>query len=93
MESTPRHNIVFKILILTTRFLVLPVEMSTNLILKSLVNSFSQFIVNFNMNKIQASLEKLLNMLTTLKGNLKKTRDHFVGGMITCNLYINLHDY
>ena len=34
----------------------LPVEMSTDLILHSLLDSFSQFIVNFNMNKIQASL-------------------------------------
>ena len=41
----------------------LPVEISTNLIILSLIDSFCQFIVNFNMKKIHASLPKLLNML------------------------------
>ena len=54
----------------------LSVEMSIDLILQSLLDSFSQFIVNFNMNKIQASLLKLLNTLTTTKGNLPKERPH-----------------
>ena len=30
----------------------IPIEMSTNLILQSLTDSFSHFIVNFNMNKM-----------------------------------------
>ena len=47
----------------------LPVEMSTDLI-QSLLDSFSQFIVNLNMNKIKASLPELLNMLTPAEGNL-----------------------
>ena len=50
----------------------LPIEMSMDLILQSLPDSFSQFIVNFNMKKIQASLSKLLNMVTTVEGNLHK---------------------
>ena len=60
----------------------LPIEMSMNLILQSHPNSFSQFILNFNMNKIQASLPELLNMLTTAKGNLQKENPQilFVGG-------------
>ena len=60
----------------------LPVDMSTDLILQSLPESFSQFIVNFNMNKIQASLPQLLNMLTTAEGNLQKEKPEvlFVGG-------------
>ena len=37
----------------------LPVEMSTNLILQYLL-TLSKFIVNFNMNKIMASLLELL---------------------------------
>ena len=45
------------------------VEMSMDRILQSLLNSFSQFIVNFNMKKIKASLMELLNMLTTAEGN------------------------
>ena len=47
----------------------LPIEMSTELFLQSLLDSFSQFIVTFNMNKIHVSILKLLNMLTTTKGN------------------------
>ena len=60
----------------------LPIEMSTDLILQYLPDSFSQFIVNFNMNKIQASLPKLLNMLTTTEENLQKEKPQvlFVSG-------------
>ena len=60
----------------------LPVEISTDLILQSLPDSFSQFIVNFNMNKIHASLSELLNMLTTTEGNLQKEKPQVlvVGG-------------
>ena len=60
----------------------LPVGMSIDLILQSLLDSFSQFIINFNMNKIQASLLKLPNMLTTADGNLQKEKPQvlFVGG-------------
>ena len=47
----------------------LPIEMSTDLFLQSLLDSFSHFIVTFNMNKIYVSILKLLNMLTTTKGN------------------------
>ena len=60
----------------------LPVEMSTDLILQSLPDSFSQFIVKFNMNKIHASRLELLNMLTTAEGKLQKEKPQvlFVGG-------------
>ena len=60
----------------------LPVEMSMNLILQSLSDSFSQFIVNFYMKNIQASLPDLLNMLTTAEGNVQKEKSQvlFVGG-------------
>ena len=52
----------------------LPVEMSTDLILQSLTESFSQFIFNFNMNKIQASLPELLNMLTVVERPTRRGR-------------------
>ena len=60
----------------------LPVEMSTNRILQSLPESFSQIIFYSNMNKIHASLLELLNMLTTAEGNLQKEKPQvlFVGG-------------
>ena len=40
------------------------VDMSIYLILQSLLDSFSHFIDNFNMNMIHASLPELLNMFT-----------------------------
>ena len=55
---------------LTVLGIKLPVEMSKELILQSLPDPFSLCIVNFNMNKIHASLLELLNMLTTVEGNL-----------------------
>ena len=38
-------------------------KLSQDLILQSLPNSFSQFIVNFNMNKMNCDLHEMLNML------------------------------
>ena len=57
-ESSSVQAYVLKMIEWIERLVVLEVEllveMSTNLILQSLLDSFSQFIVNFNMNKIQA---------------------------------------
>jgi len=49
-------------------------ELSTDLILQSHPDSYSQFIVNFTMNKIEVSLAEMLNMLKTTEGNLKKEK-------------------
>jgi len=38
-------------------------ELSQDLILQSFSDSFSQFIVNFNMNKISCDLHEMLNLL------------------------------
>ncbi|KAM7510984.1 hypothetical protein LguiB_009859 [Lonicera macranthoides] len=46
-------------------------ELSMDLVLQSLPDSYSQFIMNFNMNKIQCSLPELLNMLKTAEPNIK----------------------
>ena len=43
-----------------------------DLILQSLPDSFSQFIINFNMNKIDVSLPELLNMSKNAEGTTKK---------------------
>ncbi|KAK3025670.1 hypothetical protein RJ639_041962 [Escallonia herrerae] len=42
---------------------ILGKELSQDLILQSLPESFSQFIVNFNMNKMSCDLHEMLNML------------------------------
>ena len=39
------------------------VELQIDLILQSLPESFASFILNFNMNKLECPLPKLLNML------------------------------
>src|SRR5262249_7650921 len=47
-------------------------ELSTDLILQSLPDSFNPFILNYNMNKIESSLDELLNMLVVAEGGLHK---------------------
>jgi hypothetical protein len=47
-------------------------KLSVDLVLQSLLQSFSQFIMNYRMNKLDSTLPKLLNMLKTAKGALKK---------------------
>ncbi|KAL2506872.1 Retrotransposon protein [Abeliophyllum distichum] len=48
-------------------------KLSVDLVIQFIPNNFLQFIVNFNMNKIQCTLLGLLNMLKTVepKGNGK----------------------
>ena len=41
------------------------VELQVDLILQLLLESFTLFILNFNMNKLECSLLELLSMLTT----------------------------
>ncbi|KAL4281334.1 hypothetical protein GQ457_03G017830 [Hibiscus cannabinus] len=47
-------------------------ELIIDIILQSLLDSFKQFILNFNMNHIDKTLPQLLGMLRTAKSNLKK---------------------
>ena len=46
-------------------------ELSQNLILRSLSDSFSQFIINYHMNKLNISLSKLLNILKIAESHFK----------------------
>ncbi|KAK9036819.1 hypothetical protein V6N11_021746 [Hibiscus sabdariffa] len=47
-------------------------ELAIDVVLQSLLDSFSQFILNFNMNEIEKTLPQLLGMLRTAEGNMKK---------------------
>ncbi|KAG8498488.1 hypothetical protein CXB51_005003 [Gossypium anomalum] len=47
-------------------------ELATDVILQSLSDSYSQFILNFNMNEIDKTLPQLLSMLRTAESNMKK---------------------
>ena len=49
-------------------------ELRVDLILLSLSDSYGQFIMNHHMNKIDATLPELLNMLVTAEGILKSSR-------------------
>ncbi|XP_073130816.1 uncharacterized protein [Henckelia pumila] len=54
--------------------MVLPHELLVDVLLLSLPDSFDGFVVNFNMNKIEATLEELVNMLTSFEGTMKKEK-------------------
>ncbi|RZS25382.1 hypothetical protein BHM03_00058571 [Ensete ventricosum] len=45
----------------------------------SLPDSFSQFIINFNMNKFEVTLPKLLNILRETKSVIKKKPFLYIG--------------
>ena len=49
-------------------------ELSQDLILQSLPESFAQFIMNYHMNKLNTSLSKLLNMLKIAESHIKKKK-------------------
>ncbi|KAK8539339.1 hypothetical protein V6N12_042968 [Hibiscus sabdariffa] len=53
-------------------------ELAIDVVLQSLPDSFSQFILNFNMNEIEKTLPQLLGMLRTAEGNMKKDRSKSV---------------
>ena len=49
-------------------------DLQVDLILHSLPNSYGQFIVNYNMNKLNYALPELLNMLVITEGTLKSSK-------------------
>ena len=49
-------------------------ELSQDLVLQSLPGSFSQFVVNFHLNKLDVSLAELHNMLKTAESNFSSKK-------------------
>ncbi|XP_017970501.1 PREDICTED: uncharacterized protein LOC108660729 [Theobroma cacao] len=49
-------------------------DLSIDLVLSSLPESYSQFVLNFNMNKIEVTLSGLLNMLTQAENTIAKEK-------------------
>ncbi|KAL4277795.1 hypothetical protein GQ457_03G012930 [Hibiscus cannabinus] len=47
-------------------------ELTTDVILQSLPNSFKPFVLNFNVNEINKTLPQLFGMLRIAEGNMKK---------------------
>ena len=50
----------------------LPKELSIDMVLNSLTSSYSQFIMNFNMNGLDKTLMELHGMLKTAEASMKK---------------------
>ncbi|KAL3619671.1 hypothetical protein CASFOL_034583 [Castilleja foliolosa] len=53
---------------------VLPHQLSTDLILLYLPSSYEPFIVNFNMNKLEPPMDELLNMLVSFESTMRKEK-------------------
>ena len=45
-----------------------------DLILQSLTSLYSQFIMNFHLNKFDCTIFELINMLVTMEGTLKSSK-------------------
>ena len=77
-EGTPIQNHVLKMIEwmekLTSLGMVLEDNLCVDIVLQSLPDSFSQFIMNFNMNKLEVTLPKLLNMLREAESTIKKEK-------------------
>ena len=59
---------------LATLGFMMDFELSIDLILQSLPDSFSQFVMNFNMNNMERTLSQLMNMLKTAEADMKKSK-------------------
>ncbi|KAG6518499.1 hypothetical protein ZIOFF_021974 [Zingiber officinale] len=58
--------------------LVIPHDLSADIILLSLPSSFDNFVVNFNMKKLEATLEELGNILANYEATMKKEKSIFL---------------
>lgn len=58
----------------------MPRDLSTDNTILSILHSFDPFMVKFNMNKIEAIFEELVNMFTTFKATIKKEKNVFLVG-------------
>ncbi|KAJ1264359.1 hypothetical protein BS78_09G257100 [Paspalum vaginatum] len=54
----------------------LDLELTTDVILQSLLPSFEQFIINYHMNSLNKTFTKLLGMLKTVEDSIKKISTH-----------------
>ncbi|XP_075481212.1 uncharacterized protein LOC142521924 [Primulina tabacum] len=54
--------------------MVIPSEHSIDIIFLSLPPSFDGFVVNFNMKKLEATLEEFVNIFTTYEATIKKKK-------------------
>ncbi|XP_073051245.1 uncharacterized protein [Primulina eburnea] len=62
---------------------VIPSELSTDIILLSLPALFDAFVVNFNMKKFEFTLEELVNMLNNYEATIKKEKHVLLVGSLS----------
>ncbi|XP_075515512.1 uncharacterized protein LOC142550158 [Primulina tabacum] len=62
---------------------VIPSELATDIILLSFPASFKGFVVNFIMNKLEATLEELVNMFTTYEATIRKEKHVLLVGSLS----------
>ena len=77
-EGTSIQEHVLKVIDLITRLgqlgFIMDGKLNQDLILQSLPESYSQFVLNYHMNKLNTSLPELLNMLKTAESHVKKEK-------------------
>ena len=77
-EGTSVQEHVLKVIDLITRLdqlgFVMDGELNQDLILQSLSESYSHFVLNYHMNKLNTSLLELLNKLKTAESHIKKEK-------------------
>ena len=61
---------------------IMDYELSIDLVLQSLPQSYNGFMVNYYINKVKLTLPELLSLLTTVEGAVKKNRTQalLIGG-------------
>ena len=78
IEGTSVQEHVLKVIDLITRLgqlhFIMDGELNQDLILQSLPESYSQFVLNYHMNKLNTSLPELLNMLKIAESHIKKEK-------------------
>jgi hypothetical protein len=78
VEGTPVREHVLKMISFINELDMLGAEMDAEIkvdaILSSLTDSFNQFIMNYNMNKMDVTLSELLNMLQAAEDLIKKEK-------------------
>ncbi|XP_075479345.1 uncharacterized protein LOC142520227 [Primulina tabacum] len=63
---------------------VIPSELSTEILFMSLLALFDEFVVNFNMNKLEATVEEFINIFTTYEAPIKKEKHVLLMGSSSC---------
>ena len=62
-------------------------ELSVDLILASIPDSFAQFVLDYRMNYIMSTIPKLINVLKIAEGKLVEKKAKETASKVTCFYY------